>query len=104
MSVDLKELGRRVDEALSKETKESLTKWIKERRSNALLMDSDEIISTPPLGKTIKVKAKIRSVGKYSPSIIMPSKECTSDLDTYNCVGIACDECKEYKEIKEMLK
>ena len=35
MSVDLKELGLRVDKALAKETKESLTAWLNERRGNA---------------------------------------------------------------------
>jgi len=35
MSVDLKKLAKRVDEALAKETPESLTKWLNERRQNA---------------------------------------------------------------------
>jgi len=32
MSVDLEELGKRVDEVLENETSESLTKWLNERR------------------------------------------------------------------------
>ena len=35
MSVDLEELGKIVDEALEKETSESLTKWLNERRQKA---------------------------------------------------------------------
>jgi len=35
MSVDLEELGKIVDEVLEKETSESLTKWLNERRQKA---------------------------------------------------------------------
>jgi len=35
MSVDLEELGKRVDEVLENETSESLTKWLNERRQKA---------------------------------------------------------------------
>jgi hypothetical protein len=49
MSVDLEKLGRMVDEALANETKESLTKWLNERRQNAETGESnctiDSVIS-----------------------------------------------------------
>lgn len=35
MSVDLEKLAKQIDEALAKETPESLTKWLNERRQNA---------------------------------------------------------------------
>ncbi len=35
MSVDLEKLAKQVDEALAKETPESLNKWLNERRQNA---------------------------------------------------------------------
>jgi len=35
MSVDLDKLAKKVDKALAKETKESITKWLNERRQNA---------------------------------------------------------------------
>jgi hypothetical protein len=47
----------------------------------------DEVISTPSLGKTMKVKARIRSVGKYDPSIIV-----TDELLNIHCeMCIGCE-------------
>lgn len=42
--LDLKELERRLDEALAKETKESLTEWLLQKRLKMLLQELGEEI------------------------------------------------------------
>lgn len=70
MSVDLEKLAKQVDEALAKETPESLTKWLNERRQNA---ETGEKQCNLPIvtNRTLKDSRKQAYLQGYSKRAIM---------------------------------
>lgn len=95
--IDLDKIALRVLGVNSRGRSAIVRYWINQYKSDEPVSNCD-VVSNVPLGKTIKVKAKIRSVEKWDPNVVVLKsdslKDWTEDFllenGIYTCKCVKC--------------